>query len=704
MVTLLLRLLLVALAGADPAAAHAHDDDPPKVSVQVESGDLRLEFDRRMWSRVVARTAAGEVTLGELQPTEVVRVGGREVTEFELRQSRRTPIKDGLGAGQRIDLQGTNPQLGKRVTLTVYDDFPGVVTIQSRYTVMGDKPLTVQRWTHRRFIAAGAVEGAGAAAGTDREPFWSYQPGSYSNRPDWVRPLRRGFTQQNFLGMNASDYGGGTPVVDVWRRDVGLAVGHLEPGPRLVSLPVRMPTAAGAELAIEEQVDRTLQPGESVDSLRSFLLVHTGDHFAGLARYRKLMFQLSAVAFPIIPESAYEPIWCGWGYGRKVTAGQITGTLAKAAELGFTWAVLDDGWQTAEGDWRLDPRKFPGGDADMKRLTDAIRAAGMKPMLWWAPLAADPGRQLLRAHPEYLLRDARGKPVKITWWNAQYLCPAYPPVQEYTRALVTKFIGDWGFEGLKLDGQHLNAAPPCHNPAHQHERPAEAFERTPELFRAIQEAAAAANPQAVLELCPCGTAYAFHSMPYLHLAVASDPESSWQIRHKGKTLKALIGPSAPYFGDHVELSDGGDDFASTVGVGGVVGTQFTLPSLGRSERKYHLTAAKEASFRKWVALYREQMLSRGEYLGELYDLGFDRPEAHAIRKDGRMYYAFYAKQFDGQVELRGLPEGRSCVRDYVGGVNLGEVVGPRARLAVKFQRHLLLEASARPDAGCPEPR
>ena len=34
-----------------------------------------------------------------------------------------------------------------------------------------------------------------------------------------------GFRQENFLGMNATDYGGGTPVVDVWRRDVGLAVG-----------------------------------------------------------------------------------------------------------------------------------------------------------------------------------------------------------------------------------------------------------------------------------------------------------------------------------------------------------------------------------------------------------------------------------------------------------------------------------------------
>jgi alpha-galactosidase len=519
-----------------------------------------------------------------------------------------------------------------------------------------------------------------------------------------VRPLRRGFSQQNFLGMNASDYGGGTPVVDVWRRDLGLAVGHLEATPRLVSLPVRFPSPAGAELAVEEQVDRALKPGESVDSLRSFVMLHHGDYFAALARYRKLMIELGAASFPIVPESAYEPIWCGWGYGRNVTAAQITGTLAKAAELGFTWAVLDDGWQTAEGDWRLDPRKFPGGDADMKRLTGAIRAAGMKPMLWWAPLAADPGRELLTEHPEYRLLDARGKPVKITWWNAQYLCPAFPAVQDHARELVTKFLGDWGFEGLKLDGQHLNAAPPCFNPAHGHARPSEAFERTPELFQVIQRAAAVANPDAVLELCPCGTAYAFHSMPYMHLAVASDPESSWQIRHKGKTLKALVGPSAAYFGDHVELSDGGDDFASTVGVGGVVGTQFTLPSLGKSERKYHLTPDKEANFRKWVALYRGKMLARGEYLGELYDLGFDRPEAHAIRKDGRMHYAFYAKSFDGEVELRGLPEGRSCVQDYAGGRALGAVTGPRARLAVRFQQHLLLEATPEaPNAACASP-
>jgi alpha-galactosidase len=47
------------------------------------------------------------------------------------------------------------------------------------------------------------------------------------------------------------------------------------------------------------------------------------------------------------------------------------------------------------------------------------------------------------------------------------------------------------------------------------------------------------------------------------------------------------------------------------------------------------------------------MLSRGRYLGELYDIGFDRPEAHAIRKPAGMYYAFYAPEWNGKIELRG---------------------------------------------------
>jgi alpha-galactosidase len=128
-----------------------------------------------------------------------------------------------------------------------------------------------------------------------------------------------------------------------------------------------------------------------------------------------------------------------------------------------------------------------------------------------------------------------------------------------------------------------------------------------------------------------------------------------------------------------------------MGVGGVVGTQFVIPSLIQKRSKSDLTPSREREFEKWLGIYREKMLSKGQYLGQLYDIGFDAPEAHAIRKDQTMYYAFFAKQWKGPVELRGLEDRNYSVVDYIAGKTLGTVSGHRAHLPVEFNGHLLLE-------------
>jgi alpha-galactosidase len=200
------------------------------------------------------------------------------------------------------------------------------------------------------------------------------------------------------------------------------------------------------------------------------------------------------------------------------------------------------------------------------------------------------------------------------------------------------------------------------------------------------------NPQAVVELCPCGTSYSFFNFHSLNQAPASDPESSWQVRHKGKTLKALMGPSAAFAGDHVELSDGGDDFASTVGIGGIISTKFTWPLDPKPKDSFLLTAERERVWRKWIALYNERLLPQGTYLGELYDIGFDKPETHVVEKSGHLYYAFYSKNFAGPVELRGLAARRYRVRDYFNDRAVGEVSRSRNQVGVAFDGFLLLEA------------
>ena len=103
---------------------------------------------------------------------------------------------------------------------------------------------------------------------------------------------------------------------------------------------------------------RRLQPGDSLDTLRTFVAVHRGDHFDTLRAYSEAM-QAQGIKLPQAPKDAFEPIWCAWGYGRDFTPEQVFETLPVATRLGFRWATLDDGWQVAEGDWTPVATKFP---------------------------------------------------------------------------------------------------------------------------------------------------------------------------------------------------------------------------------------------------------------------------------------------------------------------------------------------------------
>ena len=653
-------------------------------AAQVESKNIRVEFNSLMHSRIVAKFEGKETPLGGFGPSEFLTAGGSAVQDFTLVGQKQQNVRDERGSGRRLSLTGVAGALQKTVQVTVYNEIPRMVFFEVHYTNKGSGVIRVSGWTNHAYSIA-------AAEGTLEPAFWSYQSGSYQNRPDWVLPLKVGFKQQNFLGMNATDYGGGPPVVDVWRRDVGIAVGHLERVPKLVSLPVTMPDASHATVALSFQTNAILKPKQTLDIFPSFVAAHQRDYFQSLQDYSAVM-QKRVVKFNPAPESAFGAIWCAWGYGKTFTPAQVEQALPEVKKLGFAWVGVDGGWQTNEGDWALLPSKFPNGDRDMKALVDKIHAQGFRAQLWWAPLAAKPESEVVKHHSEELLLNADGSKQKISYWNDWYFCPADPAAVEYHRQLVIKMFRDWGYDGLKLDGQHMNAVPPCYNPAHKHVRPEESVEALPKFFKMIYDTARSIKRDALVEFCPCGTAFNFFTLPYLNMSVASDPHNSWQVRTKGKTLKALHGDAIAYFGDHVELSDGREDFASTLGIGGVVGTQFTWPPGSAQRSRLDLTPDKETIWQKWVGLYNTQMLSRGEYLGGLYDIGFDRPEAHAIRKSGKMHYAFYAPAWRGRIELRGLGPGPYRIIDYENNKVLGTVRGPAGVIDVQFDKHLLIRA------------
>ena len=488
---------------------------------------------------------------------------------------------------------------------------------------------------------------------------WSFQPSSSDERKDWVLQVEDGFYQRNYLGMNAPDYGGGIPMVSIWNKDACVSVGLAEPVLKLVSMPVtRKGNVTRASIRQEFNEPVRLAPGDTLYALKQFVIESQGDFFQPLRKFAGYMHDTYGWEAPVSPEDAYEPVWCAWGYERTFTVDEVIGTLPKVVELGFKWVDIDDGYQICEGDWTANDRI---GAEGMRRMTDAVHAAGLKAKIWWAPMCADPESSVAKEHPEMLLVQQDGTHEDISWWDSWYLSPVNKYTWKYTEDLVDMFLVDWGFDGFKLDGHYLNLSAPDYNPASGLSYPEEACERLPEFFSHLYRQAQADKPGCVVLICPCGDAVNFFNLPYMNQAVASDPTSSAQIRMKRMVYAAMC-PDLAYYADHVELSDGGLDFASQVGVGGVIGTKFTWPRVNPDAKESGgslLTPEKQDLLRKWIPIYSEKMISKGTYL-DLYTYGIDKPEAHVIEKDDALYYAFYAPEWNGEpITLRGLDASRT---------------------------------------------
>jgi alpha-galactosidase len=295
---------------ADAVASQEAGLSGPAASLA--DGTLRLEFDSSLHLRAWrVRDDAHEPTI-PLTPwvatDSLLLADGGRLERFALRHKERAPVDGPHGRGTRLALFGSAGEIEKRVRVELYERYPGFAFYRVSYRNASARPIALRGWRSADLKLLPATRPVQAQG----EPqFWSYCGSTHADRRDWVQPVKAGFSQENFMGMTASDYGGGTPIVDVWRRDCGLAVGHLEATPRLISLPVTH-TPRGVSLAIAESLERTLASGEELQTPESFIATHSGDYFVTLDAYRRIMAE-RGLASPRAPDAAYEGIWCAWG-------------------------------------------------------------------------------------------------------------------------------------------------------------------------------------------------------------------------------------------------------------------------------------------------------------------------------------------------------------------------------------------------------
>ncbi len=639
---------------------------------------------------------------------------GRETQyALDLGQVRLQDSVGKLGRGKRMEIPAhpVDPSVTNiqgTVRIEVYDDFPTLLLSSAEYKNTGKEDLHIDRAVEQQHRLNASL------ANRKAQPYdlWSFHGSSYDWGKDDVIKLSRSFTQPNLMGAEVKGgYGGGIPVVAFWTGSVGEAIGHVETLPLTLSLPVQVDADGSVNAAVDIAVDAVLKPGETYSTPRSFVEVYAGDFYEPLHDWSRVL-QKEGWEIPKPSGEAYNVSWCGWGYEFNVTPAQMLGTVPKLKELNIKWATLDDRWFDTYGDWNPRRDTFPADS--IKKMVDDFHKQGILVQLWWLPLGVEDGQgrweshkyivsKIAQEHPEWLLLDKNGKHARMTR-DLATLCPAVPEVQAYYKKLTEKFIGDWGFDGSKLD--NIYSVPMCYNPAHHHKSPQDSVNAMADVYKTIFQTSRAIKPESVTQSCPCGTPPSMAWLPFIDQAVTADPVGAVQVRRRIKMYKALLGPESAVYGDHVELSamdrvgknwrEHGDDFASTIGPGGVVGTKFVWPDPGPKFKPVMLTQSKEEHWKKWIDIYNQKMLSKGTFRN-LYVYGYDAPEGYAIEKDGKMYYAFFAPSrslWKGEIELRGLQPGSYHVLNYAEGKDLGTIeatAGAAPKLKTEFRDHLLLE-------------
>jgi alpha-galactosidase len=212
-------------------------------------------------------------------------------------------------------------------------------------------------------------------------------------------------------------------------------------------------------------------------------------------------------------------------------------------------------------------------------------------------------------HLEWLILDKDGKHARMTR-DLATLCPALPEVQAYYQKLTEKLA-----TGDSMDRSWtISTAYPCVATR----RITTSLRRIRSMawarsIGAIFQTSRALKPESVTQSCPCGTPPSLAWLPFIDQAVTADPVGAVQVRRRIKMYKALLGPESSVYGDHVELSamdrignhwrEHGEDFASTIGAGGVVGTKFVWPDPGPKFKSVTLTQNEEEHWKKWIDIY-----------------------------------------------------------------------------------------------------
>jgi alpha-galactosidase len=152
-------------------------------------------------------------------------------------------------------------------------------------------------------------------------------------------------------------------------------------------------------------------------------------------------------------------IWCSWyQYFTDVTEADMIENVDAVARLDLPVDViqLDDGYQSAHGDWLTLTDRFNS----LSGIAERIKATGRRAGIWIAPFLVFPESKLARRHPDWLV-GGPDEPIHAGHnWNRDLfaLDTTHPDALEWVQEVVAT-LHAWGYDFFKMDFVHAAALP-----------------------------------------------------------------------------------------------------------------------------------------------------------------------------------------------------------------------------------------------------
>jgi alpha-galactosidase len=211
-----------------------------------------------------------------------------------------------------------------------------------------------------------------------------------------------------------------------------------------------------ADSLAEDRVELSLPlaPGAELSSERMLFSI-SDDYYHQLETYGRLVRDLHHARVSV-------PTPIGWWSWTAYYFGLNQGTALTNAEwlaqnlkpLGYTFFHMDEGYQFARGEYATpDAALFPDGVAVLERK---VMTQGLVPGVWTAPFEVSERSWVFEHHPEWLVRNANGKPIHLGFVTEgtdrlYALDTTNPGAQEYLTRTYRTLAHDWGIRYIKLD-------------------------------------------------------------------------------------------------------------------------------------------------------------------------------------------------------------------------------------------------------------